>query len=59
MERGAGDVTFGLGRARSGAARHAFTWHVVESGKGVVYDTNNWLQRKDGSPFPKLYEEGV
>jgi len=43
----------------SGAARHAFTWHVVESGKGVVYDANNWLQRKDGSPFPKLYEEGV
>jgi phytanoyl-CoA hydroxylase len=43
----------------SGAARHAFTWHVVESGKGVVYDATNWLQRRDGRPFPRLYEEGA
>lgn len=39
----------------SGASRHAYSIHVVEGGKGVVYPADNWLQRTDGKPFPALY----
>jgi hypothetical protein len=33
-------------------SRHAYSIHVVEGGKGVVYDEYNWLQRTDGKEFP-------
>jgi len=36
-------------------SRHAYSWHVIETGKGVVYDADNWLQREDGGPFSRLY----
>ena len=38
------------------ASRHAYSWHVVETGKGVVYDADNWLQRRTGA-FPTLYSD--
>jgi phytanoyl-CoA hydroxylase len=38
----------------SPASRHAYSIHVVEGGKGVVYPADNWLQRDDGA-FPALY----
>lgn len=38
-------------------SRHAYSIHVVEGGKGIVYPADNWLQRKGGAPFPDLYEE--
>lgn len=37
-------------------SRHAYTWHVLETGKGSAYPAENWLQRSDGGPFPcRLY----
>lgn len=38
-------------------SRHAYSIHVVEAGKGVVYPADNWLQRAGGAPFPDLYPE--
>lgn len=40
---------------RSKGDRLAFTWHLVESGKGVEWSPEAWLQRQDGRPFPALY----
>ena len=39
----------------SDESRHAYSWHVIETGRGVVYEKDNWLQREDGGPFPRLY----
>lgn len=39
----------------SDESRHAYSIHVIESGKGVVYPKDNWLQRDDGEPFPAVY----
>jgi phytanoyl-CoA hydroxylase len=39
----------------SDKSRHAYSIHVIESGKGVAYPADNWLQRTDGKPFPTLY----
>jgi phytanoyl-CoA hydroxylase len=39
----------------SDRSRHAYSIHVVEAGKGVRYPTDNWLQRTDGLPFPRVY----
>ena len=39
----------------SEASRCAYSWHVVEGGKGVVYDADCWLQRSRSGPFPALY----
>ena len=36
-------------------SRHAYSIHVIESGKGVEYNEDNWLQRTDGTKFPALY----
>jgi len=37
--------------------RHAYAIHIVDSGDGIKYPRENWLQRSDGKPFPALYEE--
>lgn len=40
----------------SAAARHAYSIHVVEGGKGTVYPADNWLQVPGGPrAFPALY----
>jgi phytanoyl-CoA hydroxylase len=39
----------------SDASRHAYSIHVVEAGRGVEYLADNWLQRSDGSAFPRVY----
>lgn len=39
----------------SDKSRHAYSIHVIEGGKGVVYPADNWLQRSDGGPFPAVY----
>lgn len=39
----------------SASSRCAYSWHAVENGNGVVYDSDNWLQRSDRGPFPALY----
>lgn len=36
-------------------SRHAYSIHIIESGKGVEYPKDNWLQRTSGSKFPELY----
>lgn len=36
---------------KSERSRHAYTLHVVEGGKGVVYPEDNWLQRPESDPF--------
>jgi phytanoyl-CoA hydroxylase len=35
-------------------ARHAYSIHVVDGKPGVLYPSDNWLQRSDGSPFNKI-----
>jgi phytanoyl-CoA hydroxylase len=40
---------------KSDKGRMAFTWHLIESGKGLEWSKENWLQREDGQPFPQLY----
>lgn len=40
------------------ASRHAFTVHVVETGKGSRWCERNWLQRPPDMPLTPLYEEG-
>ena len=42
---------------KSSRSRHAYSVHVVEGGKGVLYPEDNWLQRSDGASFPALYGE--
>jgi len=36
---------------KSSLSRHAYTVHIIETGKGTVYPSDNWLQRFDGKPF--------
>ena len=40
----------------SDTSRHAYSIHIIESGSGVVYEKDNWLQRNNGTVFPALYE---
>lgn len=35
-------------------SRHAYSIHIIETGKGVQYPAHNWLQRSDSKPFPVL-----
>lgn len=36
---------------KSDAARHAYSVHVVDGKEGVVFPTDNWLQRPAEHPF--------
>lgn len=40
----------------SPVSRHAYSIHVVESGKGVKYPRDNWLQTTNNEPFLPVYE---
>eukprot|EP01111_Echinosteliopsis_oligospora_P010992 TRINITY_DN3521_c0_g1_i2.p1 TRINITY_DN3521_c0_g1~~TRINITY_DN3521_c0_g1_i2.p1 ORF type:complete len:330 (-),score=81.45 TRINITY_DN3521_c0_g1_i2:43-1032(-) len=42
---------------KSPISRHAYTLHFIEGdpSTGVVYESDNWLQRKEGFPFGTLY----
>ncbi|XP_059619066.1 phytanoyl-CoA dioxygenase domain-containing protein 1 homolog [Phlebotomus argentipes] len=40
---------------KSNKARHAYTFHVIET-DGVKYSEDNWLQSSPDSSFPILYE---
>ncbi|KDD75036.1 phytanoyl-CoA dioxygenase [Helicosporidium sp. ATCC 50920] len=37
-------------------SRHAFSMHLVESGPGVKYPPDNWLQRSSTFPMRPLYD---
>lgn len=36
-------------------SRLAYTWHLVDCGRGRNWSPEAWLQREDGKPFPELY----
>jgi phytanoyl-CoA hydroxylase len=39
----------------SPTARHAYSIHVVDGSDGIVYPTDNWLQRPRDSEYPFIY----
>jgi len=39
----------------SDRSRHAYTLHIIEGDKNVIYPKDNWLQREDGKEFPAYY----
>ncbi|WVR00282.1 hypothetical protein IAU59_007425 [Kwoniella sp. CBS 9459] len=39
----------------SDKSRLIYTFHMIEGGKGYVYDEKNWLQPTKEMPFPSLY----
>eukprot|EP01063_Lacrimia_lanifica_P038368 TRINITY_DN814_c0_g2_i1.p1 TRINITY_DN814_c0_g2~~TRINITY_DN814_c0_g2_i1.p1 ORF type:complete len:339 (+),score=132.90 TRINITY_DN814_c0_g2_i1:71-1018(+) len=40
---------------RSDKSRHSYQLHLIEGpSEGVTWSPRNWLQYKDGAPFPKL-----
>ncbi|KAH8382459.1 hypothetical protein KR009_003684, partial [Drosophila setifemur] len=41
---------------RSQKSRHAYTFHVIETGNDVKYSEDNWLQAPKDKPFPVLFE---
>jgi len=40
----------------SAVPRHAYTLHVIESGRGCVWPADNWLQRSDFNKFLQVTE---
>ena len=37
--------------------RHAYTLHIVEGAKDVLYDPENWIQRPADIPFKKVIND--
>ena len=41
---------------QSNQSRHAYTFHIIETGEGHEYAPDNWLQLEAGGFFDPLYE---
>ncbi|KAK2741724.1 hypothetical protein FQN55_008223 [Onygenales sp. PD_40] len=51
-----GNVLHKSERNTSGQSRFAYTFHVIEGGKGWEYDGRNWLQPTGEEGFTKLFK---
>lgn len=52
-----GSVLHKSERNTSPNTRFAYTFHMIESAPGTVYDEKNWLQPPEGGKFPRILGE--
>jgi len=52
-----GSVLHKSERNTSDKTRYAYTFHMIESAPGTVYDDKNWLQPSTKMPFARLFAE--